>query len=83
VTYKSRAYYKDEMVCARKYKNGPTDRPTDRSTDHPITRSTDHFHGNILLEKQTLPQLVKKFVESYGTGRFTAVITTARHISVS
>jgi hypothetical protein len=33
----------------------------------------------VLLEKQTVPQLVKKFPTLYGTRRFVTVFTTARH----
>jgi hypothetical protein len=35
------------------------------------------------LEKLTVPQLVEKFPESYGTRRFITVFTTARHLPES
>jgi hypothetical protein len=36
-----------------------------------------------LLEKLTVPQLVKKFPAFYGTQRFITAFTTARHMSLS
>jgi hypothetical protein len=36
-----------------------------------------------VLEKLTVPQLVEKFPESYGTRRFITVFTTARHLTGS
>jgi hypothetical protein len=36
-----------------------------------------------LLEKLAVPQLVKEFPAFYGTRRFIAAFTTARHLSLS
>ena len=36
----------------------------------------------ILLEKPTVPQLVKKLVTIYGTRMFSIVFTEARHVSL-
>jgi len=36
-----------------------------------------------LLEKLTVPQLVKKFPTFYGTRRFNATLTSDRHLSLS
>ena len=41
------------------------------------------FHGTVLLEKPTGPQLVKKFPAFYKTRRFIIAFTTARHLSLS
>jgi hypothetical protein len=37
------------------------------------------YNGAVFSEKLTDPQLVKKFPAFYGTRRFTAAFTTARH----
>jgi hypothetical protein len=37
--------------------------------------------SRILLEKLTVPQLVKKFPTLYGTARFIAVCTRAHHLA--
>ena len=39
--------------------------------------------GRVLFEKLTGLQLVKKFPAFYGTGRFIAAFTSARHLSLS
>jgi len=36
-----------------------------------------------LLEKLTVPQLIKKFPAFYGTRKFIAAFTSARHMSLS
>jgi len=39
--------------------------------------------GRVLLEKLTIPQLVKKFPAFYGTRRFITTFTSACHLSLS
>jgi hypothetical protein len=41
------------------------------------------LHGAALLEKLTVPQLVKKFPTVYGTQSFIAAFTTAHQLSLS
>jgi hypothetical protein len=43
---------------------------------------TSDYLYRILLEKLTVPQLVKKFSAFYGTRMFITVFTTARHLSL-
>jgi len=40
-------------------------------------------YSRVLLEKLTVPQLVKKFPAFHGTRRFITALTSARHLSLS
>jgi hypothetical protein len=50
-------------------------------TKHGVMNKVTALSGD--LEKLTVPQLVEKFPESYGTRRFITVLTTVRHLPES
>ena len=57
------------------------------SVTYSLTDSLIHYlltsRSTVLLEKLTVPQLVKKFPTFYGTRRFITAVKSARHLSLS
>ena len=59
----------------------PTDRPTDWLTDKQANKHTPWFRA--LPGELKFPQLVKKFPQFYGSRKFIATVTSARHLTLS